>query len=78
MFDSIEALLLYAPILVLVWWVYSRRGQAKGERAAAILEASREANLMQPASLHPLIDPALCLACGACIEACPENALKFK
>jgi thioredoxin reductase (NADPH) len=75
MFDSIEALLLYAPILVLVWWVYSRRGQAKGERAAAILEASREANLMQPASLHPLIDPALCLACGACIEACPEDSV---
>lgn len=75
MFDSIEALLLYAPILVLVWYGYSRRARTKGAQAAAILEASREANLMQPASLHPLIDPALCLACGACIEACPEDSV---
>lgn len=75
MFDSIEALLIYAPILLLVWYGYSRRVQAKGTRAASILEASREANLMQPASLHPLIDPALCLACGACIAACPEDSV---
>lgn len=75
MFESIEALLIYAPILLLVWWGYSRRGREKSARAVAILEASREANLMQPASLHPLIDPALCLACGACIAACPEDSV---
>ncbi|MEZ4282812.1 MAG: NAD(P)-binding domain-containing protein [Myxococcota bacterium] len=75
MFESIEALLIYAPILVLVWWAYTRRGRAESARAVSILESSREANLMQPASLHPVIDPALCLACGACIAACPEDSV---
>lgn len=75
MFDSIEALLVYVPILLLVWYGYARRARTKSERATATLDASREAGLMQPASLHPVIDPARCLACGACIDACPEDSV---
>lgn len=26
-----------------------------------------------PPSLHPKIDPALCIGCGSCVEACPED-----
>ena len=32
-----------------------------------------EAGLMEPASLHPLIDQAQCIGCGACVSACPES-----
>ena len=31
------------------------------------------AGLSEPASLHPVIDPASCIGCGACVEACPEG-----
>jgi len=73
LFDSLEAWLVYAPILVLVWWLYARRRRSEGERASSVLATSRRDGLMEPASLHPVIDPALCLACGACIDACPEG-----
>jgi thioredoxin reductase/NAD-dependent dihydropyrimidine dehydrogenase PreA subunit len=32
-----------------------------------------EAGLTEPASLHPKIDLAKCLGCGACARACPEG-----
>jgi thioredoxin reductase (NADPH) len=32
-----------------------------------------EAGLTEPASLHPLIDAAQCIGCGACVAACPES-----
>jgi len=28
---------------------------------------------MEPASLHPVIDPLACIGCGACAKACPED-----
>jgi thioredoxin reductase (NADPH) len=27
----------------------------------------------EPASLHPVIDPARCIGCGSCVKACPEQ-----
>jgi thioredoxin reductase (NADPH) len=54
-------------ILYLVW---RRRAEAKSRATKA---AAVEAGLVEPASLHPIIDPAKCLACGACVTACPEG-----
>jgi thioredoxin reductase (NADPH) len=31
------------------------------------------AGLQDPASLHPVIDPARCIGCGSCVKACPEE-----
>lgn len=32
-----------------------------------------ESGLMEPASLHPVIDPNQCVGCGSCTYACPEH-----
>jgi thioredoxin reductase/Pyruvate/2-oxoacid:ferredoxin oxidoreductase delta subunit len=43
-------------------------------RYVAIQEEAVSAGMTEPASLHPLIDPSLCLGCGACVKACPETS----
>ena len=50
--------------------------RARRERAAkAAHEAATQAGLNEPASLHPVVDPARCVASGGCVRACPESAL---
>ena len=44
------------------------------ETVQAHEEASRY-GLDQPASLHPVVDPAGCIGIGNCVKACPEEVL---
>jgi thioredoxin reductase/NAD-dependent dihydropyrimidine dehydrogenase PreA subunit len=61
------------PLLLLwVWRIRRRRDIALQSRAAH--EQSQRAGLTEPVSLHPLIDPALCVGCGECVKACPETS----
>lgn len=39
--------------------------------------AGRRGKLFQHANVSPLIEPAKCVACGACIERCPVAAIKL-
>jgi thioredoxin reductase/ferredoxin len=38
-----------------------------------VRQASEAGGLVEPPSLHPVIDDAQCIGCGACVEACPER-----
>jgi thioredoxin reductase (NADPH) len=49
-------------------WHHARRTRAN----RAVLARNHAAGLAEPPSLHPRIDPALCIGCGACVRACPE------
>lgn len=68
-------LLAYAIPLVILWlfWLLHSRHQTR--RALAVLEEARLAGMTEPASLHPVIDPAFCLGCAACVKACPERSI---
>ena len=37
------------------------------------LAAQAHTGAAEPASLHPVIDPARCIGCGNCLKACPEQ-----
>jgi len=66
-------LVLYAlPLIIILFW-YGRRRQVRHDQSLGVLEENRRAGLTEPASLHPVIDPALCMGCGSCASACPEG-----
>jgi thioredoxin reductase (NADPH) len=68
-------LLTYAIPLVLIWVYLNWRSRRNTAQAIRVMHEAQEAGLTEPASLHPIIDPALCLGCGACVKACPEKSI---
>ena len=72
---STEFFVMYAALALLAVALhifYKRRG----ERAArAAHEASEQAGLNEPPSLHPVVNPTRCIGSGGCVRACPESAL---
>jgi len=66
-------LALYGVPLRAIVAAYIRRRRRIHARHRRAQEESIAAGMTEPASLHPLIDPSLCLGCGACVKACPEQ-----
>lgn len=60
------------PVVIIAVWYVTSRGR-KTRRARGVYLESLESGLMEPASLHPVIDPARCLGCATCVKACPEK-----
>lgn len=68
-------LLVYLTPLVLIWLVWTWLGRRRSKKALEVLEDNRQAGLMEPNTLHPVIDPARCLGCASCVRACPEKSI---
>jgi len=68
-------LLVYALPLAAIWlgWTWYQRQRSRA--ALEVLEDNRQAGLMEPNTLHPVIDPARCLGCASCVRACPEKKI---
>jgi thioredoxin reductase (NADPH) len=66
-------LALYGLPLLLIVAVYVWRQRRIHERHRRTQQEFIAAGMTEPASLHPIIDAALCLGCGACVKACPEQ-----
>jgi len=64
----------YLAPLVLVFWFYLHKS-GKSRKNVRILAENKKAGLMEPASLHPVFDPKLCVGCNACVVACPEGTV---
>lgn len=67
--------LVYATPLSLLLWGHLRLRRRRESRSSVALEEAKAAGLTEPPSLHPVIDPAICVGSGACAMACPEQAL---
>ena len=52
---------------------YMRRHSRFERKSAKALQAATEAGMLEPPTLHPDIDPTICIGCGSCVAACPEQ-----
>lgn len=68
-----DAYWIYPAALAIIWATYAATRSRRDGCSRAIRDAAHDAGLHEPASLHPVIDPALCRGCGACVRACPEG-----
>ncbi len=72
---STANLLLYGLPLLIVLAIYLYRHRRSESLHAGQLAEAKEAGLVEPPSLHPVIDPRKCLNSRACVSACPEKAI---
>jgi thioredoxin reductase/NAD-dependent dihydropyrimidine dehydrogenase PreA subunit len=66
---------IYAAPLAAALAFYRHRKRKREIRSRSILEQSVSSGLIEPPSLHPVIDPAICVGSGSCARACPEGTL---
>lgn len=70
-----ESFLTYVylvPVLIIVAWYWYRHASLERSSLDA-LRAATEAGMLEPPTLHPEIDPNICIGCGSCVAACPEQ-----
>jgi thioredoxin reductase/Pyruvate/2-oxoacid:ferredoxin oxidoreductase delta subunit len=68
-------LFIYAVPLLFILWAYGRRRKRREISHVRQLDEAVQAGLIEPPSLHPVIDPVRCCGSAACVSACPERAL---
>jgi thioredoxin reductase (NADPH) len=67
--------LLYAAGFAVFLALYLRRHWRIEREHAQQLKESVEAGLLEPPSLHPVVDTLRCIGSASCVSACPEEAL---
>ena len=73
---SYEHLFKAALALTLVCLsAYLARRRWEDRRAKKKLAEAVKLELNVPMSLHPVIDPDVCIGSGSCIQACPEGQI---
>lgn len=72
--DILDLSFYLIPLIFIMFFYVGRRKKVEKSSVEQMKEAILQ-GLTEPASLHPVIDPRLCLGSGSCIKACPEGAL---
>ncbi len=64
------AVFLFCAVIV---FFYLRKKNKASQKTIQKVEIAKEEGLHEPVSLHPYIDPNICIGSGACISSCPEK-----
>lgn len=72
----IEEILVYGTVFLLCALIvgfYLFKKNKSSKKVELKVEKAKEEGLFEPVSLHPYIDPNICIGSGACVKACPEK-----
>mgnify|MGYP002084055904 CR=1 FL=1 len=72
---TVSGYAVYALSLLALWSAFGAGRWLKERASARRRDRAIEAGAYEPPSLHPVIDPTLCIGCGACANACPEGKI---
>jgi len=64
---------LYGLPLVIILLVYFWKRSKKHRKSKRVFEEAVSSGMTEPASIHPVVNHALCLGCASCVAACPER-----
>ena len=65
---------LYGLPLLLILFIYLRGQSKKHRKSQRVHDEAIASGMTEPASIHPVINHALCLGCATCVAACPERS----
>ncbi|MBE9567534.1 MAG: NAD(P)-binding domain-containing protein [Proteobacteria bacterium] len=65
---------LYGLPLLLIFFFYFWKRSKKQRKSQRVQEEAVESGMTEPASIHPVVNHALCLGCATCVAACPERS----
>lgn len=71
--ENIIAYILIAVLLFFIFYGYLKRSKKSSDETTAKINKAKEFGLYEPVSLHPVVNPDICIGSGACIKACPEK-----
>lgn len=71
--ENIISYLLIFIMLFFIFFYYLKRNKRKSEETSVKINKAKEFGLYEPVSLHPVVNPDICIGSGACIKACPEK-----
>ena len=73
--DPLFIYALYVLPLVVALFFYLLRHHRRSKVHKETWRESVESGLTEPATLHPVFDPNICIGSGGCFNACPEKAI---
>lgn len=71
--ENIAAYLIVIAFIALLFYYYIKRHKKHTQSTKRKIAKAKESGFHEPVSLHPVIDPDICIGSAACIAACPEH-----
>lgn len=71
--ENIATYLIVAGFIIFLFFYFIRKGKTDSAQTVSKIEKAKKLGFHEPVSLHPVVNPDICIGSGACISACPEH-----
>ena len=71
--ENIATYVLVVGFIAILFYFYLKNHKKQSRDTKRKIEKARELGFHEPVSLHPVVNPDICIGSGACIAVCPEH-----